>query len=101
MVYVDTLIDYGWKYGKSCHMIADTLDELHEMADKIGLKRNWFQLSKGKEMPHYDLTEKRRKLAVRNGAKEINRRELCAKLIEYLDKNKTNGRTKNKNRNSN
>lgn len=31
-VYVDSLVNYGWKYGPSCHMMADTLEELHEMA---------------------------------------------------------------------
>ena len=36
-VYVDTTMDYGPK-GNWCHMIADSLEELHEMADAIGLK---------------------------------------------------------------
>ena len=34
-VYVDALFNYGWKLGPSCHMIADTLDELHVMADTL------------------------------------------------------------------
>jgi hypothetical protein len=47
-------------------MMADTLEELHEMADKIGLKRSWFQ---GKaSTPHYDLIESKRELALKNGA---------------------------------
>ena len=42
MVYVDTL---KTQYGrmKMSHMLADTVDELHAMADRIGLKREWFQ----------------------------------------------------------
>lgn len=38
----------------SCHLTADTLDELHAFAAKIGLKRSWFQVSKS-GIPHYDL----------------------------------------------
>lgn len=64
-VYVDPLCDHGWRLGKSCHMFADTLDELHAMADKIGMKRSWFQ---DKRMPHYDLVASKRKLAVEYGA---------------------------------
>ena len=50
--------------AKWCHMIADTEEELHEMAKKIGLKRNWFQK---KSFPHYDLVPSKRELAIGNG----------------------------------
>lgn len=68
-VYVD---NYRAKFGRMvmCHMAADTLDELHEMAEKIGMKRSWFQGD------HYDLSLSRRKLAIQYGAKEITSREL-------------------------
>jgi len=82
-VYVDSLIDYGWKLGPSCHMTADTLEELHEMADKIGMKRSWFQKSK-KDVPHYDLVASRRKLAVKYGAIELTRNEAAEKIAKYL-----------------
>ncbi len=67
-VYVDKPI---WKFKNMimCHMFADTLDELHAMADKIGLKRSWFQ---DKRTPHYDLSKSKRALAVKHGAIEIN-----------------------------
>lgn len=53
MVYVDDLITCG-KKGAWCHMVADSLEELHEMADKIGLKREWFQdpITKKVSAPH-------------------------------------------------
>lgn len=82
--YVDPLIDYGWKLGPSCHLTADTLDELHELAAKIGMKRSWFQLSAGKEIPHYDLVASRRKLAVKYGAIEITRNEMADRVAKYL-----------------
>lgn len=73
-VYVDPLFNHGWKLGTSCHMTADTLEELHAMADKIGMKRSWLQKSR-RGVFHYDLVKKRRQLAVKNGAIELTRNE--------------------------
>lgn len=56
-----------------CHMIADTLDELHHMASAIGMKRDWFQSTK---FPHYDVSLSRRSLAIKFGAIELDRREI-------------------------
>ncbi len=72
-IYVDDPI---YKFGRMvmCHMLSDTDDELHAMADRIGLKRKWFQ--KKASTPHYDICMAKRKLAVKFGAKEVNRREL-------------------------
>jgi len=70
-VYVDELREHDtklrWKVW--CHMTADSDEELHEMADKIGMKREWFQ-PKPPLSNHYDLTPSRRKLAVKHGAIE-------------------------------
>ena len=58
-----------------CHMIADTLDELHEMAAAIGMRREWFQpLS----FPHYYVSLSRRRIDVTLGAVELDRREFVA-----------------------
>jgi hypothetical protein len=72
MVYVD---DMKAQYGRMimCHMIADTVDELHAMADKIGIERRWFQASTNH--PHYDISLSKRKLAVQFGAEEITARQ--------------------------
>lgn len=79
-VYVDALTDYGWRLGASCHMFADSLDELHAMADKIGMKRSWFQNKNGR--PHYDLVKSRRDRAVKLGAIELDRQATVAKWRE-------------------
>lgn len=77
-VYVDPLtrvsITDDWPFSHSCHLIADTLNELHEFAERLGLKRNWFQ---NKRVPHYDLTKNKRYQAVRLGAKEITREQFA------------------------
>ena len=56
-------------------MIADTEAELHAMAEKIGLRRSWFQSPPKSSMPHYDIgTERIRRLAVACGAIECDHR---------------------------
>ncbi|WBH18389.1 DUF4031 domain-containing protein [Sphingomonas radiodurans] len=54
-----------------CHMLADSIPELHAMADAIGMQRRWFQ---PKSFPHYDVPRDRRDAAVRLGAIEVDRR---------------------------
>jgi len=51
-----------------CHLFADDLDELHEFAEKIGLKRNWFQHPPKASYPHYDLSPSFRAKALKAGA---------------------------------
>lgn len=53
-------------------MIADTDDELHAMADKIGVSRKWFQGD------HYDIAKSKRALAIQAGAIPLDMRTLSA-----------------------
>lgn len=82
-VYVDSLRDYGWRHGPSCHLIADSVEELIEFAESIGMRRVWFQ---SKSTPHFDLTAGGRDLAVQRGAIELSNRELVAKIRELRRK---------------
>jgi len=52
--------------GGSCHLTADSLEELHRFAIRIGLQRTWFQ--NHPLLPHYDLTKSKRALAMKAGA---------------------------------
>ena len=56
------------------HLITNNdIDELHAFAEKIGLKREWFQ---DKRNPHYDIMGKMVKLARKNGAILVDSRTL-------------------------
>lgn len=73
MVYVGTR---EYKYGRMImsHMAADTLEELHEMADVIGVNQKWFQNKKDK--PHYDICKTKKQLAIQHGALLVDDREI-------------------------
>ncbi len=84
-VYVDnanTPATVGRIRSTWCHLTADTQDELHEFAARVGMQRRWFQTCKrpcGREPCvhwHYDLTAPRRALAVELGAVEIDLRQM-------------------------
>lgn len=77
-VWVDDLRDYGWRLGPSCHMTADTREELHDFARRIGMRRSWFQDKP--RLWHYDLTASRRAAAIRLGAVELDIRESMARI---------------------
>jgi len=70
-----------------CHMLADTVEELHAMADKIGVNRKWFQGD------HYDICISKRTLAVKYGAVEITMREavVVRRTFRLLTKAKVSG----------
>lgn len=72
-VYVDDMrmtARVGRLNAKWSHLMADTDDELHEFAARIGLKRSWHQKS-GTPISHYDVTDSKRDEALRLGAVPI------------------------------
>jgi hypothetical protein len=81
--YVDSVRNYpgaGLRYTEFCHLLADTRDELHAMADAIGMPRRFFQ-----DHPwrwHYDLPRHLRALAVGHGAREVTLQDVGALLRE-------------------
>lgn len=95
-VYVDNIripakvarFDARWS-----HLIADTQEELHAFAARLGLRRSYFQdptvNGKPKAPPgtlaaenwHYDVTESKRQAAIRLGAVAVDFMELPA-IIE-------------------
>ena len=94
MVYVDKLTACTpvkkWKYKTSCHLWADTLEELFEFIDEkmpAWFNKKWLHRSvliKDKIFfDHFDLTRSNRLIAVQGGAQEVDTKF----LIEFC-KNK-------------
>ncbi|MDR5883591.1 DUF4031 domain-containing protein [Caballeronia sp. LZ032] len=75
-VYVD---DMRARFGQMimCHMIADTDEELHAMAEAIGVARKWHQRPP-KHSSHYDIALSKRALAIAAGAVPITMRQAAA-----------------------
>lgn len=79
-VYVD---DMKARLGRMimCHMIADSSEELREMAKKIGVPDKWIQKA-GTYQEHFDICLAKRIEAISNGAIPINVFQLGRKLRE-------------------
>src|SRR5713101_3525747 len=71
-VYVD---DFRTSYRdkKVCHMLADTDEELHAMADRIGVARKHHHNSVSGS--HYDIASSEYPVAIRAGAIAITARQ--------------------------
>lgn len=72
-VYVDDMrmpARVGRIEARWSHLMADTDDELHAFAAKIGLLRRWAQ-HPGTWKSHYDVTDSKRAEAIRAGAVTI------------------------------
>jgi len=67
---------------ESCHLFADSLDELVSFATRIGCKPQWLHKPELRGVntrptpPHFDLTAARRARAVQEGATELTRQTL-------------------------
>jgi hypothetical protein len=77
-VYVDDmyLTEMG-RFGrmKMSHMFAHTDEELHQMADSIGMSRRWFQGD------HYDVSIVMREKAIARGARKVTLRLASAMMM--------------------
>lgn len=78
-VYVDTARN---KYHRMvmCHLMADSLEELHAFAAQLGMKREWYQPV---STPHYDLSLARRAMALKLGAVEIDNKKVVELIQKY------------------
>ena len=85
-VLVDDLVTYPNKphrYARWCHMASDVQgqagrDELHALAEKIGMQRSWFQ--NHSVFPHYDLVPSKRAEALRHGAVAVDYRTFVKRV---------------------
>lgn len=83
-VYVDEIAEHAEinikpaarRYGQRwSHLTADSDEELHAFAARLGLKRGWFQTAPRQAFRHYDVVPSKRALAVKFGAIEVRARE--------------------------
>ena len=77
MIYVDDM-KAPFEGKIMCHMLSDNIEdpeELHIFAEKLGLKRSWFQ-NKRTDSPHYDIALSKKSKAIKLGAKEITQRQM-------------------------
>lgn len=90
-VYVDNFrapATVGRIRGRWSHLTADTVEELHAFADRLGHQREWFQAKcKYSKCPtvegvcahfHYDVVDSNRTKAITLGARSIDIREMGA-----------------------
>ncbi|MBF3409308.1 DUF4031 domain-containing protein [Burkholderia pseudomallei] len=71
-----------WRGKQWCHLVADSLTELHDFARRLGLRQSWFQ---GRSVyPHYDVTVSVRDKALALGASMGDRSTIitCAKQLK-------------------
>ncbi|MCG8911432.1 DUF4031 domain-containing protein [Pseudomonas sp. DP-17] len=80
-IYVDNA-KIKWRGREWCHLVADTVDELHDFAMSLGLKRSWYQQTAS--YPHYDITSATRIKALQLGAQVASRKKIieCAKSLK-------------------
>jgi Protein of unknown function (DUF4031) len=82
-VYVDDA-RIRWRGMEWSHLVADSPDELHAAAERLGLRREWAQ-DKGRTL-HYDLPEELRLRAIERGiALAITWRELARRRMDGVD----------------
>ena len=69
------------RHKRWSHMVStEGPDELHAMAARLGLKREWFQSG---SFDHYDITPPKRQLALKLGALEVNARLVLFGNYDY------------------
>lgn len=83
MIWVDPLRENGWRLGPNAHLFADTREELHAFAAELGLRRSWYQAKP--RLWHYDLTARRRAIAVARGAVEMSSRAAVGRALRRGD----------------
>lgn len=88
-VYVDDAVTL-WRGQRWAHLMADTLDELHAMAARLGIPRHRFQdRTSG---AHYDVPAALREQAIAFGAQPISRHGDRALVRAVIANAKAQGR---------
>lgn len=83
IILFDTPMSNPKRKGQWSHLVASDIDSLHAFAEKIGLKKSWFQnkKKKNKRQPHYDIKSSMLDKAIEQGAVLVPRKELFNFLL--------------------
>jgi len=88
-VYVDDAVVH-WRDRRWAHLMADTLEELHAFAVRLGIPRRAFQDKTSGA--HYDVTAELRDEAIRLGAVAISRHGDRARMRAVIARARAQGR---------
>lgn len=88
-VYVDDAV-MAWRGQRWAHLMADTLEELHAFAARLGIPRRAFQDKTSGA--HYDVTSELRLRAIELGAEPISRHADRTKVRAVIAVAKAQGR---------
>lgn len=88
-VYIDDAV-HPWRGQRWAHLLADTLDELHAMAARLGIPRRAFQNKPSGA--HYDVTAAMREQAIRLGVVPVSRHSDRALLKALIANARTQAR---------
>lgn len=88
-VYVDDAV-HPWRGKRWAHLMADTLEELHAFADRLGIPRRAFQDKTSGA--HYDVTAELREHALQLGATPISRHDDREQMRRVIRQAKAQGR---------
>ena len=88
-VYVDDAVTL-WRGQRWAHLMADTLEELHAFAARLGIPRRAFQDKTSGA--HYDVTAPLREQAIALGAMAISRHRDRALMREVIARARAQGR---------
>ncbi len=83
VILVDSIMTWETKLRNKdwSHMVStECPEELHAMADRLGLRRVWFQQG---SFDHYDVTPPKRRHAISLGAVEVDTRILLFANYDY------------------
>jgi hypothetical protein len=61
-------VRHSYRQMIMCHLWADTLEELYEMVDKIGVQRKWLQVPPKASWTHFDIALSKKAMAIKFGA---------------------------------
>lgn len=77
--------------GNKCNLVADSVEELHFFAMNMGISRKKFQTFL---IPHYKLSPRQRKQALRLGAKDVGWRKMKKLVKLFVDLQETEEKRK-------